>query len=232
LALSADLKNVTLTMRNLRLNPWFFLPYLLVLLVAGIYLSLHEKGDFLLWINSHHAPLLDNIFVFTNEIGEEIFALVMIGALFIFTRYGDALAGSLAWVIAGLTTQLLKREVFADFPRPYKFFEGVRDIYIVPGISVAKHFSFPSGHTTAAFAICTVLALSVKNERWGLFFIIVACIGGLSRIYLAQHFLMDTFLGSIIGTTMGLIIYNAFHLYMDKRPHHLLNRNLLKSLKA
>lgn len=219
-------------MRNLRLNPWFFIPYLLVLVVAGIYLAFHSKGDFLLWVNSHHVTLLDNFFMLTNALGEGIFALVVVLSLFIFTRYGDAIAGALAWVVAGLTTQLLKRQVFADFPRPYKFFEGIREVYFIPGVTMHKHFSFPSGHTTAAFAICTILALSVKNEKWGLFFIVMALIGGLSRIYLAQHFLMDTFLGSIIGTTMGVIIYNLFHVYMDKRPHHILNRNLLKTLRG
>lgn len=219
-------------MQNLRLNPWFFMPYLVVLVVAGIYLALHGKGDFLLWVNSHHVSLLDNFFMFTNALGEGIFALVVVLSLFIFTRYGDAVAGALAWIIAGLITQLLKRQVFEDFPRPYKFFEGVKDIYFVPGVTMHKHFSFPSGHTTAAFAICTIMALSVKDNRWGLFFIVMALIGGLSRIYLAQHFLMDTFLGSIVGTTMGVIIYNLFHVYMDKRPQHILNRNLLKTLRG
>jgi membrane-associated phospholipid phosphatase len=219
-------------MRNLRLNPWFFLPYLLVLVAAGLYLATHNKGDFLLWVNSHHTTVLDNFFMLTNELGEGTFLLVAAGAMFIFTRYGDALAGALAWVSAGLITQFLKRQVFPDYPRPARFFEGIKELYLVPGVHINEHFSFPSGHTTVAFAICTVLALSVKNHRWGLFFIVMAIIAGLSRIYLSQHFLTDTFLGSIIGTIMGIVIFNLFHLYLDKRPNHLLNRNLLKSLKA
>lgn len=219
-------------MQNLRLNPWFFLPYLLVLVAAGLYLSTHNKGDFLLWVNSHHTTVLDNFFMLTNELGEGTFLLVAAGAMFIFTRYGDVLAGVLAWVAAGLITQFLKRQVFPDYLRPARFFEGIKELYLVPGVKINEDFSFPSGHTTVAFAICTVLALSVKNHRWGLFFIVMAIIAGLSRIYLSQHFLMDTFLGSIIGTIMGIVIFNLFHLYLDKRPNHLLNRNLLKSLKA
>lgn len=219
-------------MQNLRLNPWFFIPYLVVLVVAGIYLAMHGKGDFLLWVNSHHSPLLDNIFMHTNSLGEGVFALVAVGALFIFTSYGDAVAGALAWISAGLFTQMLKRLVFADYPRPSIFFNGLKEIYFVPGVYINEHFSFPSGHTTVVFAICTVLALSAKNRAWGLLFVTMAVIGGFSRIYLAQHFLMDTFLGSIIGSIMGILIYNAFHIYMDKRPHHILNRNLLISLRG
>ncbi len=221
-----------LPMQNLRLNPWFFIPYLIVLVTVAIYLSLHDKGDFLLWVNSHHTAWLDSFFMFTNALGEEIFAGIAVLMLIIFTSYGYGLAGALAWVLAGLTTQLLKRQVFADFPRPALFFKELKEIYFVPGLHINEHFSFPSGHTTVAFAICTVLALSVKNKMWGLFFIAMAVIGGLSRIYLSQHFLMDTFVGSIIGSTMGVIIFNAFQNYMNKWPAHLLNRNLLMTLRG
>ncbi len=219
-------------MQNLRLNPWFFIPYLVVLVLAGIYLAMHGKGDFLLWVNAHHTAVLDNFFMLTNELGEGIFLLVVVGAMLVFTRYGDGLAGALAWVTAGLVTQFLKRQIFPDYPRPAPFFKGIKELYLVPGVHINEHFSFPSGHTTVAFAICTVLALSVKNKMWGLFFIMMGLIAGLSRIYLSQHFLMDTFVGSIVGSLTGLLVYNVLHLYMDRRPEHLLNRNLLKSLRG
>ncbi|CAN5417382.1 hypothetical protein BH09BAC1_BH09BAC1_25100 [soil metagenome] len=219
-------------MQSLRLNPWYYIPYLLVLIVAGIFLLLNPKGTFLLWVNRHHTPLLDTFFLTTNALGEWIFASVVVGALMIFTSYAAGLAGALAWGLAGSLTQTLKHFAFGDVARPFRHFQGIQDVYFVPGVQMYEHFSFPSGHTTVAFALCTVLALSVKNRKWGVLFFVMAMVAGLSRIYLAQHFLVDTYFGSLIGTTVGFIVYTALHKFLSYRPHHVLHRNVLKSLRG
>lgn len=219
-------------MGRLRLNPWFFVPYLLLLLVAGTYLLMHPKGTFLLLVNSHHTPFLDTSFMLTNGFGEWIFASVVVGALMIFANYASGLAAALAWVLAGSFTQVLKQLVFEDVVRPARFFHGLQELYFVPGVKVHEHFSFPSGHTTVAFALCCVLALSVKNRAWGLFFLVMGAIAGLSRIYLAQHFLVDTFFGSLVGVITGIIVYTLVQRYLADKPHHVLHRNVLKSLRG
>ncbi len=219
-------------MQNPRLNPWFFVPYLLLLIAVGSYLLMNPKGAFLLWLNQHHTDTLDTLFMTTNALGEWIFASVVVAALIVFTSYASALAAVLSWVLSGLATQVLKHFIFEDVVRPYRFFKDLEELYFVPGVAMSQHHSFPSGHTTVAFALCTVLALSVANRAWGLLFITMAAVAGLSRIYLAQHFLVDTYFGSLIGTLTGIIVYALLQRYLAQRPAHVLHRNALVSLKA
>lgn len=218
-------------MKKLRLNPWFFIPYVLVLAAALLHIVRFPKGTFLLWVNSHHSPFFDNFFLATNYLGEEVFASVVIAALIVFTSYATGLTAAVAWLVAGTITQMFKQLVFTDMDRPYRYFQGLHNVYFVPGVKMYEHFSFPSGHTTVAFALCTVLALSVKHRPLGLFFLFMAIVAGLSRIYLAQHFLMDTVGGSLIGCSVGIVLYTLVQHYLAKRPHHFLHRNLIKSLR-
>jgi membrane-associated phospholipid phosphatase len=60
--------------------------------------------------------------------------------------------------------------------------------------------SFPSGHTSAAFAVATVFAKRYPNHRWvrwaayGL-----AALIGFSRVPLESHFPSDVFFGAVLG---------------------------------
>ncbi len=58
-------------------------------------------------------------------------------------------------------------------------------------------FSFPSGHTSIAFASATILAAFDKKRRW--FYYIVAVLISFSRIYLQCHFILDVLGGFLIG---------------------------------
>lgn len=65
--------------------------------------------------------------------------------------------------------------------------------------------SFPSSHTTSAFACSTVLFLFFPTL--GIFAYLFAFLTGLSRIYLFVHFLSDVICGMILGISIGIIIY-------------------------
>ena len=81
---------------------------------------------------------------------------------------------------------------------------------LVPGVDLHHQFSFPSGHTTTAFAIL-VLAGLISGKRWITFLLILlAWMVGLSRVYLSQHFLMDILAGSFIGLLSALLFYWYF----------------------
>ncbi len=58
-------------------------------------------------------------------------------------------------------------------------------------------FSFPSGHTSIAFAVSTILAGFDKKRKW--FYYIVAIFISFSRIYLQCHFVLDVLGGFLIG---------------------------------
>lgn len=69
-----------------------------------------------------------------------------------------------------------------------------------------QYRSFPSGHTTTAFSICTVMAKSVDNNWWKTFWYSTAVMVGAARIYNNHHWLSDTVLGGFIGYSIASYI--------------------------
>ena len=63
--------------------------------------------------------------------------------------------------------------------------------------------SFPSGHTTQAFALAAVIS-GHYHQTWVRVssFFIAGCVG-LARIHLNQHYASDVLFGAIIGTAVG-----------------------------
>jgi membrane-associated phospholipid phosphatase len=110
-------------------------------------------------------------------------------------------------IIASFITQVLKQTIYADVVRPKKFFEGVHELYLVPGVDNHLYNSFPSGHSTCAFALYFALALINENKFLKLFLFAIALLTGYSRIYLSQHFFEDVYAGSIIGVCSTFIVY-------------------------
>ena len=85
-------------------------------------------------------------------------------------------------------------------------FKRNRPAQVVPGVIAvvvpADQFSFPSGHTSAAFCFATVAGMLLAGSCNPVL------MGGrycLSRIVLAVHFPCDVLAGAIIGSTVGTI---------------------------
>ncbi len=113
-------------------------------------------------------------------------------------------------LLAGLITQVLKHYVFADALRPKKFFEGISELYFISDVHNYDYNSFPSGHSTVAFAICTSFIFLVNNMRLKLALIFSAIVIAFSRVYLSQHFFEDIYCGSIIGCITACGVYLLF----------------------
>ena len=79
--------------------------------------------------------------------------------------------------------------------------------------------SFPSGHTTAAFAAATVLICDHWKGRW--IVLIVAILVAFSRLYLYVHFLTDVICGALIGIfcgwLSGLLWQKVIDPYLQKK---------------
>ena len=64
-----------------------------------------------------------------------------------------------------------------------------------------RDFSFPSGHTGAAFAAASSLFFS-GNRMWSAAFALAALLG-FSRLYLYVHYPSDVLAGALLGITLG-----------------------------
>ncbi len=104
-----------------------------------------------------------------------------------------------AVVIGAVVAEGLKKAI--DRKRPY---EKYTDIY---PYRFEKGQSFPSGHTTIAFATATILTLQYKKWYVAVPAYAWAAGSGFSRLYLGEHFTTDVLAGAGIGTGSALISY-------------------------
>ena len=209
----------------LKSNSSFLLPFSFFLLAGAIALLVNSKTDLHLAINSIHNRHLDIFFYYITYLGDGLVAVLTI-IILLTVKYRYALIVGISYAISSMFTQLLKRTMFEDVVRPKKFFEGIHDLYFVPGTENHLYNSFPSEHATTAFALYFSLALIVKNSTLKFFLFVVALLVGFSRIYLSQHFLSDVYAGASIGVFVTFISYWI----IQKSKAQWLDRSLVASI--
>jgi membrane-associated phospholipid phosphatase len=183
----------------------YFAGLLLVLFTATLMLIIDGKVASFVSLNAYHPFLLNVFFINYTFMGDGIFALCIVGLLFYYKKKQHAITMLYAFLISGIVVQVIKNLVGS--PRPKLFFEAGQYLHFIDGVSLANNSSFPSGHTATAFGIATVLVLMLKNKTWQPHILISAVLVGYSRIYLAQHFLLDVMIGAIIGCTSGIAAF-------------------------
>jgi membrane-associated phospholipid phosphatase len=134
----------------------------------------------------------------------------VLGLVYVTLPVRIALAGFLAlrrrwWHLAAFTAAIVLSEVLIG---PLK---GVYDRTRPPGSLVATtNASFPSGHAIAASVtvVAAVIALVPPGRRralWGAAAVAFSIVMGLSRAYLAAHWLSDATAGILLGTSCALV---------------------------
>ncbi|MEN9523724.1 MAG: hypothetical protein RL065_2101 [Bacteroidota bacterium] len=79
-----------------------------------------------------------------------------------------------------------------------------------------QYNSFPSGHTSDAFAMASVIGFNVKNKYWQIPIYAIATGVGLSRIHDNKHWASDVLLGAAIGYCVGQIINRSGNFTFEK----------------
>lgn len=206
-------------------NKPFLLP-LIIFIIIGIAPHLFlSKINIHLYINQFHQPFADYFFRYLTHVGDGI-TIAVIGAILLFIRMRYAFLILAANGTSGLLAQFFKRVVFNDISRPAAEI-GAEQLYLIDGVQVLSHFSFPSGHTTAAFAFFTIIAGINKHKRIKFLIFILALLVSWSRVYLSHHFLIDIIGGAILGTSIALL-----SLYFFKGRYSWMNQSIQKAIKC
>jgi len=202
--------------RITRRHPVYFLAFVFFIIIASVTICLDNKIDCFIKLNPLHEQWLDVFFIGVTWLGDGLFSLVAAVLVVLFWRdYRLTLHIVIAYLLSGLVAQVMKKLWAA--PRPRAIIEPALYKNFLSGISGVGHNSFPSGHTTTAFALATILALHASNKAWGLFFLFLAVLVGYSRIYLGQHFLPDVTMGALLGTVTALFVYGFININLRKR---------------
>lgn len=211
--------------RFLKDNSVYYLLYLVLLAWAGYYLlssdkvSIHRK---VLTLNGH--PAIDTIYIYLTYLGDGIFAAVL--TVFVgWFNLRDGFFVLASYIVSGLISAGLKNYVFGDIDRPFQIWQWTLNEKMprMEGVDLLIHNSFPSGHSTTAFAVFTCLALISNNKLTKVSCLFIAANAAFSRTYISQHWLIDIYFGSLIGLITATLLYFVF--FSEKL--HKLDRPLL-----
>ncbi len=184
--------------------------FALYIILAGFFFLANTKGNIEIWLNSFHTTYLDHFFYWTTYLGDGIFAILFLITFAVLINLRKGIIITLILLAVSAVTQVLKHIVFPVSPRPSVYLKEVLHLHYVPGLEMHTSNSFPSGHTTQAFCIFFLLSFYVADKKWQYVFFSLALLAGISRVYLLQHFLIDTYAGAIIGTLGSLWLLSIF----------------------
>ncbi len=158
-------------------------------------------------VNTNRNQSLDNAFIFITNTGAPVAfgsSIITLGAGLIkkdklLQEKGLEIFASVA--ISSTAGFLLKRMV--NRSRPFA------DYAFIDPYKKDTDYSFPSNHTTAAFATATSLSINFKKWYVAVPAYTWAGLVGYSRMHLGVHYATDVFAGAILGSGTALITHKA-----------------------
>ncbi|MGG0791931.1 undecaprenyl-diphosphatase [Peribacillus simplex] len=143
---------------------------------------------------------LNPFFVFIAEY--MIFFLVLAVLMFLFSRRNKnrimVICAFITLVISELLAKIAgqfhsNNQPFAELPNVSRLVEK------------AVNNSFPSDHTIIFFSFCITFWLFKRG--WGILWVILAVLVGISRIWVGVHYPADVLVGAIISIVSATIVY-------------------------
>lgn len=161
-------------------------------------------------------------------------SLGVAAGLYVIGRTGDnahvediGLHATESILLASLVTGGIK--IVAGRARPEVDVNNPRDFQLFRGIQGSAFQSFPSGHTSSAFAFATTISSELARwqpgTRWtvGPVMYTGAALVGISRMYNNKHWASDVIAGAAIGTFVGTKVVRFHH----SHPGNWLDRRFL-----
>lgn len=188
---------------------------ILFILVGLVGLLIFERGELVSVFNRNQSDAMNQFFMWSTRLAEVSGGVGVFLILLLTARYKYLILFVVSVALTTGATQGLKRLVFDDAERPAKM---LSDLNPIDHLDRHTDFSFPSGHTTAAFTFFTVLALALQKKRYQFISFSAASIAAVSRIYLGQHFLYDVVVGAIIGLVITTLVHLSLSDTLDQYP--------------
>lgn len=157
-----------------------------------------------------HNVFLDDFMVFCTSNAIYIFGL----ALLLIWVFGNEYYKKSAFYagITGILALCMNYLITLIYYEPRPFVTH----HVHTLISHAADASFPSDHTTGAFAIAMLMWL--RHRKLGVWMIVFALLTGFSRIWVGHHYPFDV-LGSIVVATIIAIFINKVNKLLDPLAH-------------
>jgi len=105
---------------------------------------------------------------------------------------------ALSLIFSLIFTNLLIKPLVARV-RPYEVIEGLAILIEKP-----HDFSFPSGHSSASFAVAWIMFRKLP-KRFGIPALLYACLMAFSRLYVGVHYPTDVIGGIILGILYAMV---------------------------
>ena len=173
------------------------------------------------FISKIHNPFLDKIIIFFTNLGDNgivwIVLIVVLLGMKKTRKTGLMILGAV--ILAMIFTNFLKNNIQRE--RPYEY------LNLIPLVKSSGTNSFPSSHTSVAFAVLGVYSYFKLKYRW---VVSILAFGiGFSRIYLNLHYFTDVLAGAVLGLmTSYLVVYACSQVAkeMRKRKLRVLDREI------
>ena len=145
------------------------------------------------------CDFLDWFFPRFNSLGEKGWLYIVVVIVFLsmakYRKWGVSLSFSL---ICGLVFGNVMIKNLVGRTRPYNLVEHFQLL-----VSPLSDYSFPSGHTMAAFEFFAVICMMPVARRYKVMVGIFSLLMAFSRLYLYVHFPSDVLAGAILGSLFG-----------------------------
>jgi len=180
---------------------------------------LELDGALLLLLQQGRTDLLDQLAILYTSMGDAglLWIALSVGLLCSKSTRKAGVLALAAMALGALCTNLVIKPMVAR-PRPWLDVAG-----LIPLIQEPDPYSFPSGHTCAAFAAGMIWMRTLPKPGTRVWAVVLAVCMGLSRLYVGVHYPTDVVAGALIGSFCAWLVWK-YHLHVWNTARKCLNR--------